>query len=442
MSDPAAAPARLPPQIWFLAWNEAAERFSYYGMTSILTLHMVRHLGLAEHQAVSGFQLFTAAVYLTPLAGALLADSLWGRYRTVLWLSLGYVAGHAVLALWEAPVGLVVGLALVAGAAGGIKPCASAFAADQVPDGDGRAVERVYNLYYFMINLGAVLSTLAVPWLYDHRGPRLAFALPGLAMALALAVFWAGRRRYVRRPPARSAGAAPAPPLAASLGQVGRIAVVLAPVAVFWALYFQYGSAWTLQADKLDRMVLGHEISAGQVQTLNSVLILVLIPTFTLGVYPAVARLGVRVTPLRKMAVGMFVTVLSFVAAAAVEARLQAGARPHVVAQLPQYVFQGVGEVLVSVTALEFAYAQAPRSMKSLVMGLWSLTLSGGSLLAAWVAWLNRFEGAAYYRFFASLMLAAACAFLVVAWRFRPAAEADPAEGGAAVGEGSARGSG
>jgi len=427
------APARLPPQIWFLAWNEAAERFSYYGMTSILALHMVRNLGLAEHEAVSGFQLFTAAVYLTPLAGALLADTFWGRYRTVLWLSFGYVAGHAVLALWEAPLGLVVGLALVAGAAGGIKPCASAFAADQVPEGDGRAVERVYNLYYFMINLGAVLSTLAVPWLFDHRGPRFAFALPGLAMALALAVFWSGRRRYVRRPPSRSAGAPPAPPLGASLRAVGRIALVFAPVAVFWALYFQYGSSWTLQADKLDRVVLGHEISAGQVQTLNSVLILVLIPVFTLGVYPAVARLGVRVTPLRKMTVGMFVTVLSFAAAAAVEAQLQAGARPHVVAQLPQYVFQGVGEVLVSVTALEFAYAQAPRSLKSLVMGLWSLTISAGSFLAAAVAWLNRFQGAAYYRFFAALMLAAACAFALLAWRYRPAATEELAAAGAAT---------
>ena len=69
-----------------------------------------------------------------------------------------------------------------------------------------------------------------------------------------------------------------------------------------------------------------------------------------------------RVTPLRKMSVGMFVTVLSFVAAALVEARLlEPGAAPHVAWQILQYVFLAVGEVLVSVTALEFAYGEAPR---------------------------------------------------------------------------------
>jgi proton-dependent oligopeptide transporter, POT family len=426
VSATAAAPAaRLPRSIWFLAWNEAAERFSFYGMGSILALHMVKHLGLAENQAVAGKSLFNAAVYLTPLLGALVSDALWGRYRTILWLSFGYVAGHAVLAAWESPLGLVVGLALIAVGAGGIKPCASAFAADQVPAGDGRAVERVYNLYYWMINLGSFASTLLIPWVFDHHGPRLAFAIPGVAMALALAVFWVGRRGYVRLPPAREvarAGGAPrGPGLAASLRSVARIALVFAPVAIFWALYFQYDSAWTLQADKLDGVVAGVEVSAGQMQTMNAVLILALIPAFTLGVYPAVARLGIRVTPLRKMTVGMFVTGLSFVAAAALEARLRAGGPPPpVLAQVPQYLFMGFGEVLVSVTALEFAYTQAPRVLKGLVMGLWYLTISAGTFLAALVAWLNRYQGAAYYEFYAALMLGAAVAFLLVAWRYRP----------------------
>ena len=424
--SPSAPPTRLPRQIWFLAWNEAAERFSYYGMSSILVLHMVRHLGLAENRAVAAKSLFNAAVYLTPLLGALLADAFWGRYRTILWLSLGYVAGHAVLALWESPAGVLVGLALIAAGAGGIKPCASAFAADQVPPGDDRAVERVYNLYYWMINVGSFASTLIIPKVFDLQGPRLAFGIPGLAMALALVIFLAGRRRYLRLPPARAAGAPPGPGVAASLKAVGWIALVFAPVAVFWALYFQYDSAWTLQADKMDRLVWGLEISAGQMTTVNAVLILVLIPVFTLGVYPGLTRLGVRVTPLRKMTAGMFVTVLSFLAAAAVEARLQAGLHPTVLAQLPQYLFMGIGEVLVSVTALEFAYTQAPRAMKSFIMGLWFLTISGGSLLAAAVAWINTFTGAAYYQFYAWLMLGAAAVFALVAWRYRPVTAPPP----------------
>jgi POT family proton-dependent oligopeptide transporter len=427
MSPPVPA-ARLPSQIWYLAWNEAAERFSYYGMTSILTLHLVKNLGLGEHQAISGYQYFVFAVYLTPILGALLADVLWGRYKTILWLSFGYVAGHATIALWEGPVGLMVGLALIAIGAGGIKPCASAFAADQVPAGDDRAVERVYNLYYWMINLGSFGSTLLIPWLFDAYGPRVAFGVPGLAMALALVVFWAGRGKYVRNPPTvtarqTAAAAGTAAPLRlgllGTLRAIGWISLIFAPVAVFWALYFQYGSAWTLQADKMDRVVAGFEISTGQVQTLNAVLVLTLIPLFTLVVYPAVVRAGVAVTPLRKMSVGMFVAGLSFVAAAWVEARVLAGGHPHVAWQLAQYGLMGIGEVLVSVTALEFAYTQAPPQLKSLVMGLWFLTISAGSLLAAVVAGLNRWQGVGYYHFYAWLMLGAAVAFLLVALAYR-----------------------
>jgi POT family proton-dependent oligopeptide transporter len=80
-----------------------------------------------------------------------------------------------------------------------------------------------------------------------------------------------------------------------------------------------------------------------------------------------------------------------------------------------------VGEVLVSVTALEFAYSQAPAKLKSFVMGLWFLTIASGSLLTAVVAWLNRFHGVAYFVFFAALQLAAALVFALVAWWY-PAA--------------------
>ncbi|HET6921779.1 MAG TPA: MFS transporter [Anaeromyxobacteraceae bacterium] len=420
----ARAPAdRFPPQIRYLAWNEAAERFSYYGMTSILALHMARNLGIPENESIAYFQVFTFAVYFMPIAGAWIADRFWGRYRTILWLSFGYVAGHAALAVWESGTGLVVGLGLVAVGAGGIKPCASAFAGDQIPARDDRRLARLYNLWYWMINLGSTAGSLLVPLLLDRVGPRVAFGVPGLAMAAALLVFWIGRRAYRHDPPARAMpppapGAEEEPPAA---GTILRILAVFAPVSAFWALFFQYGSAWTLQADKMRRDVLGFEIAAGQVGTLDALLVLTLVPLFATLLYPGLERRGVRVTALRKMSSGMFVTVFSFVAAALVERELLAGNRLHVAWQIPQYLFLAVGEVLVSVTALEFAYSQAPRRMKSLVMGLWFVTIASGSLLTAAVAWLNRFQGVAYYAFFAGLMLAAAVAFALVAWWY-PAA--------------------
>jgi len=444
---------RFPPQIKFLAWNEAAERFSYYGMTSVLTLHLVERLGLARNLAISWYGVFTAAVYLMPIVGGVIADRFWGRYRTILWLSVGYVAGHLTIAVWESAAGLAIGCALIAIGSGGIKPNASAFAGDQIPPGKTGLLERLYDLWYWMINLGSLASQLAVPWLYQRYGPRVGFGTPAVAMALALVVFWIGRGRYVSPPPAGPSphgflrvvasairhgrraggdggwlgGALPDHPASAVEGAraVFRISAIFAAVSAFWALFFQFGSSWTLQASDMERRValggLEYVVPAGQVQTLDALLVLALIPLFTFVFYPGLERMGWRVTPLRKMAAGMFVMVLSFVSAAGVEAMLRAGLHPHVAWQVPQYVFLAIAEVMVSVTALEFAYTQAPAQMKSAIMGLWFLTFSAGSLLTSGVAALNRFEGIAYFAFFAVLQLAAAVVFALVAWWY-PAA--------------------
>jgi POT family proton-dependent oligopeptide transporter len=103
-----------------------------------------------------------------------------------------------------------------------------------------------------------------------------------------------------------------------------------------------------------------------------------------------------------------------------VQLALDAGLRPHVAWQVPAYLFLSIGEVLVSVTALEFAYTQAPPSMKSVIMSLWYVTIAAGSLLTAGVAKLNRFHGVWYFAFFAGLMLIGALVFAWVARRYQP----------------------
>jgi len=449
MTEPPAQD-RFPPQIAFLAWNEGCERFSFYGMSSVLTIYMVSFLGLRDSDAEANFHLFVFAVYLTPLVGAWLADRFFGRYRVILWLSFGYVFGHASIALFESDWGLLLGLALIAAGAGGIKPCAAAYVGDQFTAENRHLIQKVYDLYYWMINLGSFASALIIPELLARMGPRVAFAVPGVLMALALLIFWWGRRRYVNLPPT-----GPNPngffrvvryaldklgtgrpgehwldvarkrfPVDAVEGAkaVFRIVGVFAPIAAFWALFFQYGSSWVLQADRMSRDVFGYEVKASQMSSLNAIFVLVTIPIFAGWLYPLLARRGVRVEPLRKMRAGMFVTVLSFAWIMGIQMALDSGLRPHVAWQVPAYLLLSVGEVLVSVTALEFAYTQAPSSMKSVIMSLWYVTIAAGSLLTAAVAKLNRFHGPWYFAFFAVLMLLGALAFSWVARRYRPAA--------------------
>lgn len=451
---------RFPPQIKYIAWNEAAERFSYYGMASILTSHMVDELFLTKSGAEARYHVFVAAVFFTPLLGAFLADRFFGRYKVVLWLSWGYVAGHAILAAFESLWGLYAGLALIALGAGGIKPCASAFVGDQFGPGNEHLLQRVYNLYYWMINMGSTASTLAIPWLRQRYGSWVAFGVPGIFMAFSLLLWWAGRKHYVYTPPTgpnphsflhvvgralRRLGtgrpgehlldtARDLHPAEAVEGAKGvlRIIGVFAPIAAFWALFWQYGSSWVLQGREMDPRVFGFTVLPEQIQSLNGLFILILIPVFGGIIYPAAERRGLLGSALDKMQAGMFISVLSFVCAAAIQFILDRGGHLSVAWQVWQYLFIAAGEVLVSVPALEFAYTQAPASMKSTIMGLWFVTIGAGSLLTAWVASLNVFSGTYYFLFFTVLMLGGALLFRTIARSYRPAAVgATRAEGAA-----------
>jgi POT family proton-dependent oligopeptide transporter len=103
---------------------------------------------------------------------------------------------------------------------------------------------------------------------------------------------------------------------------------------------------------------------------------------------------------------------------------IAAGHTPHALWQIPQYLLLGAGEVLVSVTALELGFAQAPRAMRSTVLSLWYVTMSAGTLLTVLVTQVLRLEGAAWFWFFAAVLLAAAVAFRAIArgWRAPPEA--------------------
>lgn len=200
---------RWPPGIPFIIGNEAAERFSYYGMRSILVLYMAEVL-YAQHPAFrhaperfaqEHYHLFTAGVYALPLLGAIVADRLLGKYATIMSLSLVYCVGHAVLALFETSVwGLWTGLGLIALGAGGIKPCVSAHMGDQFGKNNWFRLRSAYQMFYFVVNFGSFFSTLIVPWVWRAYGASWAFGIPGLLMGIATLLFWLGRHRFVHVP--------------------------------------------------------------------------------------------------------------------------------------------------------------------------------------------------------------------------------------------------
>src|SRR5580692_7236211 len=211
---------RWPPQIKNIVGNEACERFSYYGMRSILAGYITGAvlkggLGQDADTSTNIIHGFVAVNYFMPLFGAWLSDKLIGRYYTILWVSLFYCAGHGVLACSDFAGGvhgkmtcLYVGLALIAFGSGGIKPCVSAFMGDQFKPEQSHLLQKAYGAFYWSINFGSFFSFLIIPWIKDHHGFSLAFAVPGILMAVATFIFWSGTKYYVRVPPSRVSGQA------------------------------------------------------------------------------------------------------------------------------------------------------------------------------------------------------------------------------------------
>jgi POT family proton-dependent oligopeptide transporter len=418
----------MPPGIPYIIGNELAERFSFYGMRAILYLFMttalVTHEGapdlMGEAEARKWTHLFIAAVYFTPLIGAFLADLWLGKYRTILALSLVYCAGHLVLAVDNTRTGLMVGLGLIAVGAGGIKPCVSAHVGDQFGPASAHLLPRAFHFFYLSINVGAAVSQLLTPWLLERLGPHVAFGVPGLLMLVATWVFWLGRERFVHIPaePRRFLCELSDPAFLRSLA--GLVPLYLL-ISVFWSIFDQTASAWIEQAQKMDRRLWGWELHPAQLQAANPFFILLLIPLFSLWLYPRLGR-RVELTPLRKMGAGFVLTLATLAVSAWIEDRLDAGLQPFIGWQVLAYLLLTSAEILISITALEFSYTQAPPRMKSAVMSLYLLSMSLGNLFTSWLnAHIEAagpaagLDGAGYYLFFAKLTAVALLLFIVVA---------------------------
>lgn len=385
----------MPPGIPYIIGNEAAERFSYYGMRTILTIFMVRYLWLmsdtvmpamTKAEAQEHYHTFSSWVYFFPIVGAIVSDAFTGKYRIIIWVSVLYCLGHLALAFMgggglSAENWLWLGLFLIALGSGGIKPCVSAHVGDQFGKRNQHLMEKVYQWFYFAINFGSTLSTLLTPWLLEWYGPHVAFGVPGVLMAIATLMFWLGRNQYIHVPPGGTAF------LAEVFSRDGlltilRLALVYLCIAVFWALFDQTSSAWVLQAEDMQLRWLGIDWLPSQIQVLNPILVMAMIPLFQFLVYPAVDRVF-RLTPLRKIGIGLFTMAAGFGLSAVVQGWIDEGGRPSVAWQFVAYCIVTAAEIMVSITGLEFSYAQAPKTMKSVIMAVWLLSISLGNYVTA-----------------------------------------------------------
>ncbi len=259
---------------------------------------------------------------------------------------------------------------------------------------------------------------LIIPWLLENYGPSAAFGVPGVLMLLATIAFWSGRYRFVHIPPS---GKNFIKEIFSRVGlkTLGKLTSIYVFIAMFWALFDQTGSSWVLQAQKMDRNLFGYELLPSQIQAANPLLIMLLVPVFSYLIYPFLENF-IRLTALKKMAIGLFLTAIAFVIPAWLQMQLDQGLVPHISWQLLAYVLLTSAEVMVSITCLEFSYTQAPKSMKSFIMAFYFMSVAVGNLFTSAVNFFienpdgsSKLAGASYFWFFTGLMLVTAILFLL-----------------------------
>jgi POT family proton-dependent oligopeptide transporter len=317
-----------------------------------------------------------------------------------------------------------MGLGLIAVGSGGIKPCVSSNVGDQFGPKNQHLVSKAFGWFYFSVNFGSFFSISLVPVLLQHYGPKVAFGLPAVLMLIATVIFWSGRHKFVHVPP-RGRAFVRETFNRHSLLSLGRLAIIFLFVAMFWSLWDQSGGEWVLQAEKMDLNVWGMRLYSSQIQAVNAIMILAFIPLFQYVIYPLIDKVW-KLTPLRKIGLGIFTIGVSFLISSWIESRISAGLKPNVMWQMPAYALLSAGEVMTSITSLEYAYTQAPKHLKAVVQALYLLSISLGNAFTAIVHAIianpdgtTKLQGANYYTFFAVLSIATSIVFALVALRMK-----------------------
>ncbi|RDW71679.1 hypothetical protein BP5796_07713 [Coleophoma crateriformis] len=434
----------LPSSAWIVALIELAERAAYYGISGPFqnyiqnkykgTSGLPGALGLGQSAATRWTSLFQFFCYLTPVFGAIVADSYWGKVKTIVRFSFVYLIGLAVLFVTSLPIaiengyaftGLVTAMILVGLGTGGIKSNVSPLIAEQytgtketirvLQSGErviidpAVTIERIYTLFYMCINIGS-LSSMVTTELESKIGFWCAFLFPVCVFSLGFAALLSSRNSYINRPPHGSVvfhafrviwiGLRSGFDLDAarpSNQRAGR------RFKVSWddGAFSQMLNNFVSQAGTMEL----HGIPNDILSNIDALTVIAFIPVLNAVLYPFLQRFRIPFRPIARITVGFIFAACGMLYAAGLQHLIYSrppcydhplhcdaskdGTIPnqiHVAIQIPAYLLIGFSEIFASVAGLEYAYTQAPPSMKSFTMSLFLLTTAGGSVLGMLIA--------------------------------------------------------
>lgn len=406
------SPFGHPAGLYVLFFTEMWERFSFYGMRSLLVLYMTQHLIAAEHSGreVFGFEslrawlealygplgdqalasqlygLYTGFVYFTPFFGGILADRLLGPHKCIIVGAVSMAIGHFLMAAeaWFLPALLF----LIIGS-GCFKPNISTQVGNLYPHGDSRR-DGAFTLFYMGINLGAFFSPLICGTLGQRYGWHFGFTAAGLGMLLALIIYLGGQKYLIAggltaRPESANRHAPAAPLTPRDWRVIGGLVILATLNILFWAVYEQQGNTLQLFAEHdADRRILGWEMPSTWFQSLNPAFIFLLAPLID-WLSSRRNRNGPGLSSIAKMAIGAGLLGAAFLVLIFAIVQ-QTGAEKIGFAWLVLCTFiYTLGELYLSPIGLSLVSKVSPPRLTGMLMGMWFLSSFFGNYLSGYI---------------------------------------------------------
>ena len=401
-----------PKGLTVLFATEMWERFSYYGMASLLVLYLVKYLLLpGQVEAVIGYHavkrglesmfgplgpqarasqiygFYAGFAYLTPILGGYLADRWLGQRKMVIIGAVLMAAGHFLMA-FEAMLFVALGF-LVLGM-GAFKPNVSTQVGSLYALDDPRRVP-AYSIYYLGINIGAFLAPLIAGTLGGEVGWHYGFAAAGAGMLVSLAIYIAGLRHLppdeVRHLPTPQVETRPFDRRERH-AIAGLIAVFLL-TTFFWATYEQQGNTLMLWAEDFTDRRINLGLWQGQIPTtwflaLNSVAIFIFTPLL-IKLWDVQRRTGSEPSTISKLAFAFICIGIANLIMATAAITAGADGKASALWLVAYFTVVTIGELHLGPVGLALVSRLAPARVLSLMMGLWLAASFPGEILGGWL---------------------------------------------------------
>ncbi|XP_037045544.1 solute carrier family 15 member 1-like isoform X1 [Bradysia coprophila] len=454
----------MPKAVPAILLNILLERFSTNATLAILVLYLNRKLSFDPSLSTALFHTNELLAYGFTIFGAIIADSWWGHFKTILWMSLVFAVGSVIVSVGSieqlhlpTTAFTIVGLLIAVVGSGSTRANLIAFGGDQYEASDqGEELKLYFSIQIFFLKTGSLLGRFVNPMLKNIECFGMSdcypvgFGTPAIAMIVGFLLLLTVKSSCLRKPPSGNmlikvircmmdaiaekwkrhneepkshwldyAEMKHGAHLVAETKIVIGILKLYIPLPIFWAVYMQQGSRWIFQATRMNGDIGFYTVTPDQMIVLNPAFVIISLPLCNYVIYPLISKFQIT-TLLQKMTIGGMLAVVASIVAAVIENKIDKNFL-NILWLAPQFFLLALSENFLFVSHLSFAYTEAPASMKSVMTSFVFVVIAVGNLFVVFISGSKIFESQSIeFLFFAGILFVSMLIFGGLAYRYQP----------------------